>query len=112
MSAEEVRLELLLGCEVRDADGASAGKIQEILVEERDDEWVVTNYLTGPAGMLARLSSLDIGLWVLGLLGAGKSPGGLRIPWNELDLADPAHPRLLCRVDELQEADPQPDAKA
>ncbi|HET8654655.1 MAG TPA: hypothetical protein VFL93_04010 [Longimicrobiaceae bacterium] len=103
MSAREVHLELLIGCKVRDPDGESAGRIEEVEVEERDGKWLVTGYLTGPVGMLARLSSLDLGVWLLGHLGAAKSPGGYHIPWDQLDLADPGNPRVRCPVRELDE---------
>jgi hypothetical protein len=29
-------------------------------------------------------------------------PGGYRVPWDQLDLADPDRPRLLCDVAELE----------
>jgi sporulation protein YlmC with PRC-barrel domain len=105
VAAREVHLERLIGRTVRDRDGRSAGAVEEIVVEARGDAWVVTEYLTGPAGTLERLASRDIGLWLVGLLGAAKSPGGYRIPWSQLDLSDPVHPRLRCRVDALSRVD-------
>ena len=100
-AAREIHLERLIGRTVRDRDGRSAGAIEEIVAEARGGACVVTEYLTGPAGTLERLASLDLGLWLVGLLGAAKSPGGYRVPWRQLDLSDPVHPRLRCRVDEL-----------
>lgn len=102
MTTREIHLEQLLGRKVRDPDGRSAGSIEEVVAEERDGEWVVVEYLTGPEGMLARLSSLQLGLWVVDLLGASKSPGGYRIPWDQLDLSDPTRPRVRCRTRELR----------
>lgn len=105
MSATEVHLERLLGRKVKDADGKSAGSIEEIAVDDSSGEWLVTEYITGPVGALERLSAYGPGLRLLDLLGAAKSPNGYRIPWDKLDLSDPLRPRLRCRVSDLKRAD-------
>ncbi|HEU4962008.1 MAG TPA: hypothetical protein VFT56_16590 [Sphingomonas sp.] len=103
-SPREIHLERLIGTKVRDPEGRSAGAIEEIEAEPHDGEWVVTRVLTGPVGMLTRLSALGIGAWLLGLLGARKSIGGCEIAWRDLDLTDPSHPRLRCSVDQVRRA--------
>ena len=104
MSAREIHLEQLLGRTVHDADGRRVGDIEEVTVDTGSGEWQVTEYITGPIGMLERLAAAQIGLWLVGLLGGGKSPAGYRIPWQQLDLTDPRHPRVRCRKAELQRA--------
>jgi hypothetical protein len=100
-SRGEIHLECLIGRRIHDSDGRNVGVIEEIEAELQDGEWVVTKVLTGPMGMLTRLSSLGIGAWLLGFLGARKSAGGHEIAWRDLDLHDPIRPRLRCPADEL-----------
>lgn len=103
MTNREIHLELLLGKQVRSLEGKPVGRIEEVRAEQQGDEWVIQEYLIGPAAILERLSAWTIGLGILHLLGARKIHGGFRIPWNKLDLTDPEHPRLNCSVQELQE---------
>jgi len=102
MSGREVHLERLIGVTVRDRDGMSAGKIEEIAVAQHGDAWFVETYLTGPVHGLSRLTELQVGLWLLGLLGAAKLPGGYRIRWDQLDMTDPTRPRLTCAISDLE----------
>lgn len=101
-AVREIHLERLIGCKIRDADGRNVGAIEEIEAELQDGEWVVVKILTGPIGMLTRLSSLGPGAWLLGFLGARKSFGGHEIACRDLDWRDPMHPRLRCPVGELE----------
>ena len=105
MSAREIHLELLLGRPVCDADGRRVGSIEEVKVDTGSGEWRVAEYVTGAVGALERLASAGVGLWLVTLLGARKSAGGYRIPWQQLDLTDPVHPRLRCRKAELERAE-------
>lgn len=97
----EIHLELLLGTPVRDAAGEPVGRIEEVLAEEQGEEWVVREYLLGPAAFLHRLSAWSIGTALLRALGASKLAGGYRVPWEQMDLTNPQRPRLRCTRDEL-----------
>ena len=98
----EVRLELLVGCRVVDATGAKVGRIEEVLAERDGDELLVTAYLVGVYGFFRTFSIRGFGLGILSLFGARvRSQKPHRIPWDKLDLTDPAHPRLTCTIDEL-----------
>jgi sporulation protein YlmC with PRC-barrel domain len=97
----EIHIELLLGTEVRGVDGQSAGRVEEILAEPRDEEMVVTEYHLGTYAMLERLSAWTIGRAILQLFGASKREG-YRVPWDKLDLTDPSYPRLTCPLGELE----------
>jgi len=55
----------------------------------------VTAYALGGAGLAERL-----GVGVRLLFG-GKRPGGYVARWDQLDISDVEHPRLLCPVEEL-----------
>lgn len=98
----EIHIERLIGRKIRDPEGKPAGAIEEIEAEFQGGDWVVTRVLTGPIGLLSRLSSLGPGAWLLGLLGARKLLGGYEIPWKDMNLDDPEHPRLRCPVSKLR----------
>lgn len=98
----DVRLELLLGRRVVDANGAKVGRIEEVLAERDGEELLVTHYLVGTYALFQRLSIRHFGLGLLRMLGArAQSEKPHRIPWDKLDLSDPENPRLTCAVGEL-----------
>lgn len=99
--AREVPLERLLGRKVRDADGRSAGRVEEVHARRRSGELVVTEYVLGTAGLIERLS---LGPVLRALLGTRLYPESARytIGWDELDLSDPEWPRLRGRMAELE----------
>ena len=100
--ATEVHLELLLGRRVRDRRGRACGRLEVVIAEEKDGECVVREYLIGRSALIERLSAWHVGLSVLRLFGAKSAASGYRVPWDKLDLSDPAHPLLRCAVDELE----------
>jgi sporulation protein YlmC with PRC-barrel domain len=99
----EVKLELLLGRRVTDVNGEAVGRIEEVLADRAGDELLVTHFLVGRYGLFERFSVLHIGIGLLSYLGGrAQSAHPHRIPWDKLDLSDPEHPRLTCRLDELK----------
>jgi hypothetical protein len=100
MVKREVRVEELLGRVVYDTGGRKVGRIEEVCARESGDEWVVHEYLLGPAALLERLSVPGLGRSLLRLLHA-KVGAGRRVPWDKLDLADPGRPLLRCSIEEL-----------
>lgn len=107
MTTSELHLELLLGKQVYDLEEKPVGRIEEVRAEQKGDEWVIQEYLIGPTAILERLSAWTIGVAILHLLGARKIRGGFSVPWNKLDLTDPAHPRLTCKIQELKQINQQ-----
>jgi sporulation protein YlmC with PRC-barrel domain len=99
----ELNAELLMGRKVRDADGKNVGRIEEFDVERTDNACLIKAYLIGTSALVDRLSA-----WSLirpirrSLLGRGMSI--YRVPWDQMDLADPEHPRLKIRGSELRHA--------
>lgn len=83
----EVNLELLVGRRVVDADGRSAGRIEEVIAERDGDELLVVEYHLGSYAFIERL-----GIRTLLRLPNRKAR---RVPWEEMDLSDPEHPRLV-----------------
>ena len=97
-----VRAELLAGRRVRDVDGKVAGRIHAIHLEREGPQCVVSEYLVGTAALLSRL-----GITTMRLLGWRRFREPLRVPWHQLDISDPEHPRLLCRIADLQSNRPR-----
>jgi hypothetical protein len=94
MSGRELRVEMLLGRHVTAANGRVIGRIEEIRAEARGTGAVVTAFLIGPEAVFERLS-----IPVLRLFGRG---GGYLARPEQLDLADPDHPKLAVAVDALE----------
>jgi hypothetical protein len=92
--ADLLPLDRLIGRVVVDKNGESAGRIQELRVEVRSSHWVVTEYVLGMGGLLERLN-----LGVRLVLGARVQGRVARA--DQIDISDPARPRLTCRRDEL-----------
>jgi sporulation protein YlmC with PRC-barrel domain len=99
MSARTVQLSDLLGRAVRDADGRRIGRIEElnaeITLERGHSDYVVTSFTVG------RFEPFDViatGNFVQQLVRRIARVTGYRryeIPWDWMDLSDPAHPRAL-----------------
>jgi hypothetical protein len=79
---------------VRAANGRSIGRLEEVRADRRGAGATVTDYVIGPAGLAERLSAP-----FLPFLGWRR---GFRARWDQIDVSDPRHPRLLCPVEELQ----------
>jgi hypothetical protein len=92
----ELRLELLLGRPVLTRNGRRAGRLEEVCVERTPDGWIVTEYLIGTAALFERLS-----LFVFRVRWPSRKPWGWRVRWDQLDLLDPARPRLTCPLADL-----------
>ena len=88
----EVHVEQLLGRPVIDGAGRRVGRIEEIQAERVGPEWVVRGYVLGVDGLLERLAAGAIVGALLGPL--ARQRRRRTIGWDELDLSDPARPRL------------------
>jgi sporulation protein YlmC with PRC-barrel domain len=99
----EVKLELLLGRAVSDANGEAVGRIEEVLADRDGDDLLVTHFLVGRFALFERFSVLHVGTGLLRYLGGrAQSAHPYRIPWDKLNLSDPEHPRLTCTIEELK----------
>ena len=99
MSARTVALSDLLGRAVRDADGRKIGRIEElnaeISLEHGRSDYVVTHF---SVGRFKPLDMIATGNFVQQLVRRVTRATGYRryeIPWDWMDLRDPAHPRAL-----------------
>jgi hypothetical protein len=91
-----VRLDRLVGCHVRAANNRSIGRIEEFRAERDGDSWQVTACVIGRAGLWERLGGgARLLLW------GTRRQNGYVARWDQIDFSNPASPRLLCTVDEL-----------
>ena len=97
MKTRKVHLEQLLGKLVRDPDDAKVGRILSVHAEIEGDECTVRAYDLGAAALLENL-----GISILRVAHGIFSMEPLRVPWDQLDLSDPEHPRLRCPLAELK----------
>jgi sporulation protein YlmC with PRC-barrel domain len=97
----EIRVELLIGRKVHDVNGKKVGRIEEIRGEKRESDFLVEAYLVGTSALVERLAAWTLVRPIRGML--GKSVYSMyRIPWNEMDLSDPHHPKLTIPKSELR----------
>ena len=96
MKTQKIHFELLLGKLVRDPEGARVGHILAVRAEREGDDCVVRDFELGTAALLSRL-----GISAARVAGLPVRSEPLRVPWDQLDLSDPEHPRLRCLLSEL-----------
>jgi sporulation protein YlmC with PRC-barrel domain len=101
MSRREIRLHELVGRTVRDAEGRSIGRIQDLRVEielnEHGNEYVVRAFRVGRFGLFEWLSGSRFAWQALRFMGQLS----FTIPWELMDLGDPARPRVSRSLREL-----------
>jgi len=89
-----VRLDELLGSQVRAADGRDVGRIEEIRVKRRNDAYEVDEYLLGSGALFERLALVH--RWFK------RKPQLLVARWDQVDVRHPDRPVLTCAVEELK----------
>jgi hypothetical protein len=99
MSRQFVHVELLLGERVFALNGLPIGRLEEFRTEINKGHLFVSEFLVGKYALLERLAAWRSGRALLRVLGKRKE--GYRIRWDQIDLSDPGHPRVICDVEEL-----------
>ena len=102
MARQEIQVELLLSRRVYALNGRVIGRLEEVQTELRGGACFVTEYHVGAYALIERLAAWPVGRALLKLFGATRRGGGYRVPWDKLDLRDPARPRLRCEVGALK----------
>jgi len=100
MARQTIHAELLLGEKVFAPNGLPIGRLEEIRREINKGHCFVSEFLVGSYAALERLAAWRIGRALLRVFGA-KRKEGYRVRWDQLDLSDPRHLRLLCDVEDL-----------
>ena len=90
----ELNAELLIGTRVVDSDGESIGRIEEFRVEREEKACLVNAYLIGVSALVDRLSAWTLVRPINKFLHSHKLYSVYEIPWQDMDLTDPSHPRL------------------
>jgi len=90
----EINVELLLGTKVCDIDGNDVGRIEELRVERGEKALLVDAYLIGASALVERLSAWTLVRPITRFLNSRKLYSVYRVPWQDMDLSDPLHPRL------------------
>jgi sporulation protein YlmC with PRC-barrel domain len=109
MTARECRVELLIGRRVVDANDEVVGRLEEIVADYVDDEYVVREFHVGAYAALERLGTGMLGRGLLRLIGGGRIYTGYIVPWRQMDLSDPVHPHVTVAKGELPRIGETPD---
>jgi hypothetical protein len=109
MSGREIRISDVIGRVVRDVDGRSIGRLEEMHAEielhDRGNDYVVVEFHVGAYGALEALAGARFARHVLRRIGPIVRYQRHRVPWTLMDLSDPARPRITCRKSELPNVD-------
>lgn len=100
----EINAELLIGRKVHDINGEKVGRIEEFDVERGDKACTVEAYLIGASGVIDRLSAWSLIRPIARLLRPHHVLSVYRVPWDEMDLSDPQHPKLRIVKGDLRHA--------
>lgn len=100
----EINVELLLGRKVLDVEGTKVGRIEEIRVERTDNALLVESYLIGASALVDRLSAWTLVRPIRALLKGRHIYSPYDVPWQDMDLSDPARPVLRTSKRDLKHA--------
>jgi hypothetical protein len=106
-----VHLDHLAGRRVFSEQGRGIGYIEEIIADQDGGDLVVTEFHVGIFAAFERLSASTIGIALLDVFGLRRREGLYRIPWDKLDISEPARPRLICPDEELAAFKARPEGK-
>ena len=101
----EARVEELLGKRLRDVDGRSVGRIEELIAERQGTDFIVVEVHLGRGALLERLGELSTLVPLFGGL-QRRLEQRIRVPWHQLDLTNPGRPRVTVRKAELERTAP------
>lgn len=94
MSKRTLRLDDLVGAQVKSIDGFGVGRIEEILAERHGGELQLMEYHLGTGALLERWS---VTRHLFGLTGRR-----LIVRWQQIDIGHRGGPRLLVPVADLE----------
>jgi sporulation protein YlmC with PRC-barrel domain len=100
----DLNVELLIGREVHDADGNKVGRIEEFRVTQTDRSCTLDAYLIGASALIQRLSAWTLVRPISRGLRSRNIYSVYEVPWQDMDLTDPARPRLRISKGELRRA--------
>lgn len=96
----EIQAELLVETKVCDVDGKDVGRIEEFRVRRDETSCLVESYLIGASALVARLGAWTLVRPIRKFLKSRDLYSIYEVPWQDMDLSDPKHPRLrIARLD-------------
>lgn len=101
---KELNLYEILGRKVCDANGEYAGCLEEIEVERGDEACAVKSYLVEHRGLMSRITAWALADSLQKAIPVKEESLPYRVPWDQMDLADPEHPRITVAKSELKRA--------
>jgi sporulation protein YlmC with PRC-barrel domain len=106
MSARSISMSELLGRRVRDVEGRTIGRVEELNAEielhANGNEYVVTSISVGRFGPLDIIASGSFVRQLVRRISRATGYARYRIPWDWMDLRDPSRPRVLRPERELR----------
>lgn len=100
----EIHLYEMLGRKVYDANDEYAGRLEEIEVERGDESCAVMSYLVAHRGLMGRITSWALADSLQKRLPTSEESLPYRVPWDQMDLSDPDHPRITVEKSRLKRA--------
>jgi sporulation protein YlmC with PRC-barrel domain len=98
----EVHVYEFLGKKVTDSEGIHIGRLEEIEAARGEESCAIEAYLVEHRGLLDRISSWALSPSLRRILPKGEKSKPFRVPWDQMDLSDPAHPRVLVSKSDLR----------
>lgn len=96
----ELHVERVIGKKVRDPAGEIVGRIGELIVENVNGDYVLTEVHIGASAMLERVGGFVTQLPYFALIRLPQWQ--YHVPWDRVDWTDPDQPRLRVRKAELE----------
>jgi sporulation protein YlmC with PRC-barrel domain len=96
----EVQLREILGAAVVDSTGEHIGRLEEIEAENGYEFCEIKSYIVEHRGLLDRVSTWALTAPMRKRMSGKSRP--YRVPWNQMDLSDPRHPRTLVPKESLE----------
>jgi sporulation protein YlmC with PRC-barrel domain len=100
----ELRLFEILDRKVVDSEGKYAGRVEEIEAERGDDVSLIKSYLVVHRGLLDRIQTWALAGSIRKSIPVREKSTPYRVPWDQMDMSDPDHPRILVPQSELSRA--------
>jgi sporulation protein YlmC with PRC-barrel domain len=105
MTTREIRVTDLIGRRVRDRDGRSIGRVEELVceIDLRADgrDYVVRELHVGALAFVEAVGGSALARALFRMVGRGSGYTRYRVPWEALDLTDVERPRVRISREEM-----------
>jgi sporulation protein YlmC with PRC-barrel domain len=98
---QRIQLIEILGRRVIDSDGETIGHLGEIEAEQGSESCLIQAYLVEHRLLLDRLGTWTLTSSTQKARSRRSKSKPFRVPWDQMDLSDPRHPKTLVPKSEL-----------